>query len=97
MLYNLSIEIHKFSLALVRLLRISAMLLNMSLLMCAESPIYPRHRKYAREHTCVHTHTNTPVQIVVQMIGCDVIIENLFSEKDSSDYDQSQALLATLH
>ena len=46
---------------------------------------------HMRTHTQTHTHTHTPVQIV------DVIIENLFSEKDSSDYDQSQAFLATLH
>lgn len=37
------------------------------------------------------------LQTAVQMIGCDVIIENLFSEKDSSDYDHGQAFLATLH
>lgn len=45
----------------------------------------------------MHEHINTPVHTLFQMIGCDVIIENLFSEKDSSDYDQSQAFLATLH
>lgn len=37
------------------------------------------------------------MQVVVQTIGYDVIIENLFSQKDSSDYDHSQAFLATLH
>ncbi len=66
--------------------------------MCAESHIHAWHTKYARG-TYTHTdkNTNTPAQIVVHTIGCDVIIENLFSEKDSSDYDQSQAFLATLH
>jgi len=46
-------------------------------------------------HVCAHT--NTAPQIATQMTGCDVIIENLFSAKDSSDYDQSQAFPATLH
>lgn len=36
-----------------------------------------------------HTHTPTHTRIVFQMIGCDVIPANLFSEKDSSDYSQS--------
>lgn len=40
-----------------------------------------------------HTHTNTPTRVQI----VDVTKENLFSEKDSSDYDQSQAFLATLH
>lgn len=49
-------------------------------------------------HNAPEAHMRTPsVQSVVQMIGCDVIIANLFSEKDSSDYDLSQAFLATLH
>lgn len=60
--------------------------------MCAESRKHARPAKYTK---CTHAHTL--VQIAVQTIGRDVIIENLFSEKDSSDYDQSQAFLATLH
>lgn len=62
--------------------------------MCAESHTHAWRTKYAGG---THVHTNTLVQSVAQMIGCDVIIANLFSEKDSSDYDQSQAFLVTLH
>lgn len=51
---------------------------------------------------CIQTNTYInkpppPGQSVAQMIGCDVIIENLFSEKDSSDYDRSKAFLTALH
>lgn len=65
-------------------------------LLCSKSHLDARYTKYA-ECTHVHTHWHTVVQVVVQTIGYDVIIENLFSQKDSSDYDHSQAFLATLH
>lgn len=39
---------------------------------------------------CARAHMNA--RIVCQMIGCDVIQANLFSEKDSSDYGQSRGL-----
>lgn len=45
----------------------------------------------------VHARAHTNARIVFQMIGCDVIQANLFSEKDSSDYGQSPGLPATLH
>lgn len=45
----------------------------------------------------MHDTPHFTTQIAAQMSGGDVIIDNLFSEKDSSDYDQSQAFPATVH
>lgn len=57
-------------------------------MLCAHMHTYT----HTHSHPHSHPHTHMNARIVFQMIGCDVIQANLFSEKDSSDYGQSPGL-----